>query len=263
MTNATNQLFKRDRPSPGPVPRVLSTPHLSAPQAIPPCAKLTARVTQRLSFISDLMFGPIAAQAARKYSRAIKTPDHFVEMLFLVEDKRFPIHCGVDPLAMLRALMFNLRGGPTQGASTITQQVYTIHASQTMEFRRSVAYKFRQVVWAATHAAVQDKADILREYIDTVYWGRSYHGLDMAVAGYFSGTQRRVMSVAQSFFLAERIGAPNRICPQRIANLLGRPTIRVALARNRATIRQVIELYRHVYGLGEDLCQMLAKSIKR
>src|SRR6478672_5714536 len=43
-----------------------------------------------------------------------------------IEDSRFYEHGGVDPQGVARAAVSNLRGGDTQGASTLTQQYVKI-----------------------------------------------------------------------------------------------------------------------------------------
>jgi membrane peptidoglycan carboxypeptidase len=215
-------------------------------------------LTAEMSFLSDWVCGPLVAQMARKYSSIIYTPEHFVEMLFLVEDKRFPVHFGIDPIAIVRAVAFNLRGGALQGASTIAQQVYTIQISRSGRISRSLGYKLRQIAWALGQSAVRGKAAILKEYVETVYWGRSYHGLDRAIEGYFRGT-RTSLSVAQSFFLAERIAAPNRISVKRISNLLKRVPIKINLMRNGASAGDVARIYEQVYGCGGEEWQLLAR----
>ena len=215
-------------------------------------------LTSRLSRLSDWICGPLVAQTAREYSTAICTPEHFVEILFLVEDKRFPVHFGIDPVAIARAVAFNLKEGALQGASTIVQQVYTIRRSRARRISRSSMYKVRQIAWALGELAIRSRASILKEYVETVYWGRNYHGLDSAVEGYFGGS-RTSLSVAQSFFLAERIAAPNRISAKRISNLLRRVPIKMNLARNGATVEDVSRLYDRVYGNGGEVWQIQAR----
>jgi membrane peptidoglycan carboxypeptidase len=215
--------------------------------------------TAVLSFFSDWLSWPLVEVAARRYSRFLHTPQHFVEMLLLVEDKRFPAHFGVDPVAILRAPIFDLQGKAVQGASTIGQQVYTIRRSRSDKlFSHNLAYKAKQVVWSLCRSMTTSKASILKEYVDCVYWGRSYHGLDSAVAGYFGGT-RDSLSIAQSFFLAERIAAPNRVSTQRIFNLLSRPPIRENLRRNGAMVGDVVTTYDKIYNCGGQMWQLLAK----
>jgi hypothetical protein len=215
-------------------------------------------VTARLSLLSDWICGPLVARAARKYSSTIRTPDHFVEMLLLVEDKRFLVHFGIDPIAIARAMTFNLRQGSLQGGSTIAQQIFTIRMTRSKRFPRSLAYKLTQIAWALGESAIRSRASLLREYVETVYWGRSYHGLDRAVEGYFGGS-RSSLSVAQSFFLAERIAAPNRISERRIANLLERVPIKTNIVRYGGTSAEVLKVYKKVYGNGGDVWQLRVK----
>jgi membrane peptidoglycan carboxypeptidase len=202
----------------------------------------------------------LVAQTARQYSNQLYTPDYFVELLFWVEDKRFGVHFGMDPLAIMRAIIFNFwrQGGALQGASTIAQQLYTIRLRRSGAFSRSLPYKVKQISWSFYASAAKSKTSILSEYVSTVYWGRSYHGLDQAAEGYFSAT-RRSLSITQSFFLAERLANPNRVSVRRISNLLKRIPIRLTLAHNGATLGDLIALYEQIYGCGGEMWQLLGK----
>jgi membrane peptidoglycan carboxypeptidase len=212
-----------------------------------------------LSSISDWMCGTLVTQTARRFSSILFTPDYFVELLFWVEDKRFAVHFGMDPIAVVRAIAFNLRRGTAlQGASTIAQQVYTIRLTRSCRVYRSFPYKVKQASWSLYASAVRSKASILDEYVNTVYWGRSYHGLDNAAKGYFNAT-RASLSIAQSFFLAERLAAPNRVSVPRISNLLKRAPIKLALLRNGARFNDIIDLYERIYGCGGEMWRLLGK----
>jgi penicillin-binding protein 1A len=181
-------------------------------------------------------------------------------MLLFVEDKRFSIHFGADPIAIVRAALFNLRGGSLQGGSTIAQQVYTIRQRNRLRRTRPRTFllKLKQSAWASLYSATNSKAVVLQEYVNTVYWGRSYYGLDRAAEGYFRVT-RSTLSISQSFFLAERIAAPNRLSIRRISNLLGRTPIQESLACNGATTADVIALYKQIYGCGGEIWPVPAK----
>jgi membrane peptidoglycan carboxypeptidase len=92
--------------------------------------------TEFLSRISDHISGPITAVAARELGPALPAPTYFVELLLLIEDKRFIVHLGIDLVAIIRALIFNACGFSLQGASTIPQQLYMLSAHpRTLRFK--------------------------------------------------------------------------------------------------------------------------------
>jgi membrane peptidoglycan carboxypeptidase len=176
-------------------------------------------------------------------------PCAVVEILLLVEDKRFPTHFGVDISGVLRALLANPRKNVLQGASTISQQIFTMRRFALTSTRsdRTVLFKIHQAWWATYQETRSSKVDILTEYVNNVYVGRSHWGLDQAAFGYFNVPLNEI-SPAQAFFLAERIGSPNSIRPGRLLNLMARVAIRDYFARYSTDAMSVIEVYRSVYG---------------
>jgi membrane peptidoglycan carboxypeptidase len=217
-------------------------------------------VTELLSDLSDRLFGALVSKSARDFARALNTPDHFIEILLLIEDKRFPLHFGIDPIAIVRALVFNLRGGTLQGASTISQQIHNIRKREACfgAYKRTLGVKVMQALWALYETVSTTKAASLREYIETVYWGRSIHGIDDAAYTYFQ-TNRGSLTVAQSFFLAERIAMPNRFSESRVSNLIKRRAIREALSRRSISKSDIAALYKEYCGVGGDMWQLLEK----
>jgi hypothetical protein len=210
---------------------------------------------------SDAWSWPLASLAARGHSDALGVPPHLLLMLFLVEDKRFEVHPGVDLLAVLRAALANLRPGQRlQGASTITQQLYSIrHGRTSLQHQHPLAAKVRQASWAVLHDLATSKGDILREYLQTVYCGRSYYGLHSAAWGYF---RRKLpgLTVAQSFFLVERIASPNVVRLGRVLALLSRKRIATCFAP--ADWPELIGLYDQRFGIGDTLWLSLERSLR-
>src|ERR671922_514398 len=47
----------------------------------------------------------------------------FKDAVIAIEDHRYYLHPGVDPIALTRATFYNVRSDGTQGGSTITQQL--------------------------------------------------------------------------------------------------------------------------------------------
>lgn len=216
-------------------------------------------MTELLSTLSDVFFERFAVQAARRYAPLLGIPVHFVEMLFLIEDKRFPLHFGLDPIAITRAAVFNLRGCALQGGSTITQQLCSNrqqqrHARGWKRIRGKVFQCLSSIVCSAT----TPKSKILGDYLEIAYWGKSYYGIDRAAAGYF-GKTRDSLSVAQSFFLAERIAAPNRMCIARISNLFQRGSIANSFRRHGTTPAEIAAVYERRFKSGSDVAHLFTK----
>jgi membrane peptidoglycan carboxypeptidase len=153
-----------------------------------------------------------------------------------------------------------LRGGALQGASTISQQIYNIRTRQTSVGapERTLERKIKQSSWSLRQSAFTPKVLLLREYIDTVYWGKSLYGIDDAALAYFQ-TRRDSLSVAQSFFLAERIATPNRFSIIRVSNLINRRAIRETLRRRGTSAKDIASLYRPFCSCGGDMWQSLER----
>ena len=62
------------------------------------------------------------------------------DAVIAVEDHRFYLHPGVDPIAMARAVVYNVSpGGGRQGGSTITQQLArTLYLSNARSYSRKL-----------------------------------------------------------------------------------------------------------------------------
>ena len=67
-------------------------------------------------------------------------PEHFVDALLAIEDRRFYSHFGIDPIGVIRAARSNyLAGKIVEGGSTITQQLAKISfLSSEKSFERKV-----------------------------------------------------------------------------------------------------------------------------
>jgi penicillin-binding protein 1B len=104
-----------------------------------------------------------------------------------VEDRKFDTHHGVDPLAILRALVTNVRAGQVeQGGSTLTQQLVK---SYFLDSRRTLGRKAEEAVMAVILESRFEKADIMNAYINEIYLGqdgrRAVHGFGLASQFYF------------------------------------------------------------------------------
>src|SRR6185295_13652811 len=72
----------------------------------------------------ELLGASIAADGQWRFGVASEVPEKFAQAILCFEDRRFHIHPGVDPIALARAALQNLRGGRVvSGGSTLTMQV--------------------------------------------------------------------------------------------------------------------------------------------
>src|SRR5438132_6559669 len=109
--------------------------------------------------LSDRIFRVALEESARRLGHNLGLPPHFVQQLLAIEDKRFAYHPGIDPLAILRALIFNLGTRPTRlhGASTIAQQVYSAAARRNGGWGPTLRSKLAQSFWAIRATLLNSK----------------------------------------------------------------------------------------------------------
>jgi penicillin-binding protein 1B len=111
-----------------------------------------------------------------------------IKGLLAVEDKRFYEHWGVNPLAVGRAMLANIKAGHTvQGGSTITQQLvknYFLNNEKTWE------RKLKEAIMAVLLEIHYSKDEILETYLNEIYLGqdgrRAIHGFGLASQFYFN-----------------------------------------------------------------------------
>ena len=107
-----------------------------------------------------------------------------VDAILAVEDKRFYSHHGLDPMRIVSAAWRNARSGRiVQGASTITQQ---LARASKLSPRRTFERKSREAAIAARLEQRYTKSEIIEAYLNTVYFGDGYYGVEAASRGYFA-----------------------------------------------------------------------------
>lgn len=210
-----------------------------------------------VSRLSDRVFAPLMDRGVTRISNELSLPSHLIALLLLVEDKRFMVHPGVDVMAMSRAFLRNLkRRKITQGASTITQQVYNIRYAATHTYGGRLFKKTVQATWAICYTLTHSKMTVISEYLSGVYWGRSYHGIERASRGYF-GVQPSELTVAQGFFLCERLASPNSVSPKRVSALINRCSISRYFLGHPDSLQELCNIYEHFFGCREVLSMLL------
>ena len=110
-------------------------------------------------------------------------PESLRRAVIAVEDADFYRHDGLDRMAVVRATWRNLTSGSmSQGGSTITQQ-YVKNVLTGSE--HSLGRKVREAILALKLEHTMSKREILRGYLNTVYFGHGAYGVQAAAHTYF------------------------------------------------------------------------------
>src|ERR1035437_4183926 len=136
-------------------------------------------------------------------------PLHVQHALLAAEDRTFYQNNGVSPTGIGRALIVALKGGPTQGGSTITQQYvknYFLTQDQTL------SRKAKEFIISIKIDQSQSKNTILANYLNTIYYGRGAYGIQTAARAYF-GHDASKLTVAEGALLASVIRGPSYYDP--------------------------------------------------
>jgi len=136
-------------------------------------------------------------------------PEHVPAAVIASEDRRFYENNGVDPKGIVRALWNNVRGLPTQGGSTLTQQyVERYYMGTTTNYLG----KFKETILALKIDQSQTKAEILENYLNTIYFGRGAYGIEKAAQAYFDKPAAE-LTVSESALIAGIIPSPSNWDP--------------------------------------------------
>jgi membrane peptidoglycan carboxypeptidase len=139
-----------------------------------------------------------------------------------VEDRRFYTEGGVDPSAVVRALVHDLSGGSTQGGSTISQQFvknYLINvtdrddpAAQDADRADTLARKIREARTAIELDESMSKDDVLAGYLNVVEFTGRVYGVEAAAHAYFDTTAAN-LTLPQAALLAGMVNSPTQYDP--------------------------------------------------
>jgi 1A family penicillin-binding protein len=127
-----------------------------------------------------------------------------------VEDRRFHSHHGIDPVRIAAAAWRNFRAGRIlEGGSTITQQLARVSQLTPV---RTYERKIRELMLAAQLEQRYSKRQILQEYLNTVYLGEGYYGVEAASRGYFSKSAAD-LGPHEAALLAALVRSPSNDAP--------------------------------------------------
>lgn len=155
--------------------------------------------------------GDLIAIRGPRYGRVVRLselPAHVSRAFIGAEDKRFYEHDGADTQAIVRAAWSNWRSGRTvSGASTITQQLIK---NLVLDPRQTIRRKAQEIRLARALEERLSKDEILELYLNRIYFGAGFYGLDAASRHYF-GKPPAELSVGEAALLAALPKAPSRL----------------------------------------------------
>ena len=138
-----------------------------------------------------------------------KVPEHVRQAVLAAEDRSFYENNGISPKGIGRAFWNNLKGGSTQGGSTITQQyAKNVYLTQERTYKR----KAKEFLIAVKLDQRDNKDKILQDYLNVIYFGRRAYGIETASETYFKKPVSD-LSVAEGAVLAAIIRSPARYDP--------------------------------------------------
>ena len=178
--------------------------------------------------IGTLLGASVASDGQWRFSPGT-VPDKFAQAVIVFEDKRFYYHLGIDPIAVLRAVVSNIRAGRiVSGASTLTMQTMRLLAGNKP---RTFGQKCKESLLAVIAEIRLGKAKILSLYAAHAPFGGNVIGIEAASWRYFNRSSAS-LTWAEAATLAVLPNQPSLVHPG--AN-------RAVLLKKRNTLLQ--ELY--------------------
>lgn len=165
----------------------------------------------------SLLGASIASDQQWRFMPVARLPEKYVQALLVFEDQHFYYHPGIDPWAIVRATVGNIRAGRvTSGGSTITMQLARMLRDEPP---RSFTSKLIEALCALQLEWRFSKQEILIYYASHAPFGGNIVGLRAAAWRYF-GRAPEQLSWAESALLAVLPNSPALIHPGRQRHLL-------------------------------------------
>jgi penicillin-binding protein 1A len=177
-----------------------------------------------------------------QWLRSDEIPQVMKDAMVAVEDHRFYMHFGIDPLGLGRAV-YNAFSEDRQvsATSTITQQ---LARNVFLNSNRTLGRKINEAVLAMALEWNFSKEQILELYLNKVYFGGGAYGIDSASRRFFSHSARE-LSLEEAAIIAGLVKAPSRYSPTA--------DIDAAVSRANVVVGQMVR-----YG---DLDPSLARNV--
>ena len=168
--------------------------------------------------------GLLTGSETRFPLKSADIPQVMRHALIAIEDKRFYEHDGVDLRGVGRALFQDLvQKRVVQGGSTITQQF--VKNALAAQNQRTLFNKLREsaLAYHLTRSGEWTKEDVLRSYLNTIYFGNGAYGLEAAARVYFGAAHgcqptprehcAKQLTIPEAAMLAGIIASPSGYDP--------------------------------------------------
>src|SRR5690606_28259944 len=137
-----------------------------------------------------------------------------------IEDKDFYKHSGISISGIARATLNNIKGGSTQGASTLTQQLVKQVFFEPDEAQKrginGIPRKIKEAVLAVEVERMYDKDQILTLYLHESSYGGRRNGVESGAKTYFGKTAQE-LNLAEAAMLAAIPNQPGLYDPYNVA----------------------------------------------
>jgi len=170
----------------------------------------------------------------RRFVTYDELPEHLIQAVLAIEDRRFFSHPGLDPIRIVAAAIRNVQAESyIQGGSTITQQLVK---NFFLTPERTIKRKAQEALIAVALERRADKSEILAMYLNEIYFGQSgsfsVNGVGEAARMLF-GKDVTNLALPEAALIAGMIASPNPYNPHRHPER--------ALSRRNTVIRSMVE----------------------
>lgn len=161
-----------------------------------------------------------------------RMPQYLRDAFVAVEDARFYEHNGIDIKRIAGAFFANFTTGSNQGGSTITQQLIK---NTLLSPEQSYKRKIQEAYLAMQLETKYTKEQILECYLNTIYLGEDYYGVQTAAYGYFGKEDLSQLTLRECAILAGITRSPSYYNPRRnFYTRVSEQTDYAAITNNRA-----------------------------
>ena len=145
-------------------------------------------------------------QEKENYTKLDNISEDYKNAVVAIEDHRFYTHSGIDVFSIIRSIYANIKNKSLDyGASTITQQLGRLmYFSQEKSFIRKVS----EIFVAFELEKHYSKDDILELYLNLMYFGNGYYGINDASKGFFDKSPKD-LTFYEATYLAGLPNAPS------------------------------------------------------